>query len=329
MERRIRSIGFATLTLATLAMVLSLDSLGQATSQQSNRKPPSKRPPKQWDRRILDVFFDDIHKAVGPGQPGSGGPREMASGGNPATGSAGATDAAATPGGFAWSTEVSAETLEDEIKQITLGLEETVENPGRFKSGRHNDARRMFSVAAVMFDVIAEYDKDIRFKDKAAGLRDGMAKAGVNCKVNTDAAYSEARNKFEQLQEIVRGANLDIPQPAELLPKSEVAEFGPVMQRIEGGFLQKVKPGIADNSAFQGGKEDLLHEAEMLTIFARFIRDESFGYADDERFKQQSEALETQAQALVAALRANDLTAAQTAVAGIDQSCTKCHADFR
>ncbi len=317
MSRFHKLIGF--LLLSTLIV--------GGTWAQSHRKPPNKRPPKKWDQSLLDVFFKDIRSEVGPGQPGTA-PRMTAS--NNASGASGTGANTGNPSsGFAWSSITSTETLEDEIKKIVLDLEETVESPGRFKSGRHNDARRMFSVAAVMFAVIDEYDTDVRFKENAAGLRDATAKAGVNCKVNTDAAYNDARGKFEQLQEIIRGANVEVAVPEESLPYSEVAEYGPIMQRIEKGFLEIVQPGVSSTAEFRDKKEQLLHEAEMMAIFARVINDESYGYSSIDTFKEMADELQAQSLALAAAAKNNDLDAAQSAVGAIDQACTKCHADNR
>ncbi|MDA7980976.1 MAG: cytochrome c [Pirellulales bacterium] len=294
---------------------------------QSHRKPPNKRPPQRWDQRILNAFFEDIRSAVGPGEPGTA-PRTAPGGGSVATTDSGVGDGGAT-GGFAWSELVSAETLEDEIKKIALDLEETVASPGRFKSGRHNDARRMFSVSAVVFAVINEYDKDVRFKDNSAGLRNAVAKAGVNCKVNTDGAYNDAKAKFQQLQEIVRGANVEIPAPKDPLPHVEVAEYGPLMQRMELGFLEIVKPGTSSGAEFRSAQEDILHEAEILALFSQFFHHESYDYGEDETFLGLADELQSQAKALATATKTGDLNAAQSAVGAIDKSCTECHGGYR
>ncbi len=158
-------------------------------------------PPPKWDpQQVEKVFFKDVASRVGPGQPGGG--RQAAGAANtPAQGttSTGPTATPSAAGGFAWSKLADAETLETEIKKSINALGPAVSNPGQFKSQHFRQARRHYSSMAIWFGVIAGYDGSIKWKDKAAGLRDSTAKAGFNCKVGSDQSFQEAKGRYEDL----------------------------------------------------------------------------------------------------------------------------------
>ena len=59
-----------------------------------------------------------------------------------------------------------------------------------------------------MFGVIARYDGDVRWKDKAAGLRDGMAKAGVRPIVDIYSTFLQ--RSFDHIFQEVALQNLPV-----------------------------------------------------------------------------------------------------------------------
>ena len=54
-------------------------------------------------------------------------------------------------------------------------------------------ARDNFSLLAVLFAVIGQYDGEVRWQKDAANLRTLFGRAGFNCKVGTDNSFSEAK----------------------------------------------------------------------------------------------------------------------------------------
>src|SRR4029078_10656031 len=107
--------------------------------------------------------------------------------------------------GFAWSQTISANTLESTVKSLALQVRKAVQTPDKFKGGGYHDARRTFSVLAVLFAIIAEYDDKGRWKPDAGTVRDLLARAGVDCKVGTDGSFREARQFKDDLDRLLRG----------------------------------------------------------------------------------------------------------------------------
>ena len=121
---------------------------GQAPS------PGKSLPPQQFDKSLLDKFFPDVRQAVGPGQPGG----QVVAGSAPAAGAPAGTPMGGASGGTSgsgWKDIISADTLENEIKNGVLAVADTVSSTGKFNTG-HRTTRKVYSVLAVCFAVIAE-----------------------------------------------------------------------------------------------------------------------------------------------------------------------------
>src|SRR5690606_7859631 len=113
-----------------------------------------------------------------------------------------------------WSNTIEAETIEDEIKRLHKRLAEIVTTPGPFKSGGYTAARVNYNELALLFGIIAEYDGEIRWKAKASGLRDAFGRVAANCKVGTDQSYNEAKLRLQDLDELIRGGEVETkPSP--------------------------------------------------------------------------------------------------------------------
>ncbi len=318
-----RKVVLPALAITLFVGLLAGNLLGQRSGG-GNSKRANQRPPVKWKKSVLDAFFADIRKEVGPGD-GPGRVIVVPNGG----GSTEPGGSSGSSGGFAWSTIVSAETLEDYIKESITPLAETVVNPGKFKSGRHRLARTLYSTLAVTFGVIAQYDGVSRFKPKAAGLRDKLAQTGLNCKVNSDAAFQSARRSLEDLQALVRGGSLDVPEAETITDFLKVAERPELMKIMERFRDDELKPMTASESEYKTNKDVVLSRGELLAMLAQVITDESYEYADDEGYQAHAKQLQKACADLAAAIKNDDHGKVQSAVGAINTSCDACHGDWR
>jgi hypothetical protein len=296
---------------------------------QALRQPAVRKPPGTWDRRVLDSFFAEIEREVGPGTPGSGGRVAGTPGSAGSSTGSGSTNPAPS-GGIQWSRLVSAEVLENEIKSSVLALEDMVSTPARFKAGRHNDARITFTTLAAVFSVIAEYDAQVRFKDNALALRNALGRAGINCKVNSDGAYFEAKQRFEDLQTIVRGSRVDLPEPEPDVDFAKyVAERTAIMKRMDVSYRDALKGQTGSREAYQQHKDRVVHEAQIMAMLVRTLLRPGYDDAEDEEYAQHAVQIETMCREIVEAAQRDDFPRLQTAVGNIDKACNNCHAVYR
>lgn len=286
-------------------------------------------PPPQWDEAILELFFADAREKLGPGGPGltTSSPEAAAADSGPADSAAAATAAA---NAFGWSKLVSATTIEDAIKNLVAGSAEVTRSPSGFKGGGNKQARQNYSVAAMLFGVIAQYDGDVRWKKDALGLRSLYARAAANCKVGTDNSYKEAKMRSDDLAELVTGGKVELPKADAEAKWAEVVNRPPLMARMGAeGYSQPLKAWTADRGEFSKNRAGLVKEAELVAVIARVIQDPSFEYGDDETYLEYARELEQQAREIVEAVKADSLQRAQAAAGRLNQACNTCHDGYR
>jgi hypothetical protein len=308
-----------------------------ALAQTAPRAKPARRavklaPAPTWDRAVLETFFTDARQKLGPGPaPGEAElPPDSNATSSPtaiSTGPAASSDQATS--GAKWSTVISSSTLEDEVKAQVQPLATAVQTPTGFKGGAYKAAREDFTLLAVLFGVIGQYDGQVRWQKEAGSLRDLFGRAGFNCKVGTDNSYSEAKLRSQDLSDLIRGnspearnANSDFTWP-------DVANRPPLMKRMERSLRERLAPWTAGKGDFTKNRDAIIHEAELLLVLARVIKAEGYEYADDSSYRGYVDALEQQCQEILSAARQGDLQRAQSATSQMNKTCDACHGDFR
>lgn len=311
---------------ALLAIGITAVVLGQAAR-------PGKKtvPPPKWDEtQVKRTFFDDITKHVGQGQPGGARPAATAVAGNTNTGAT--SSPAATPtagGGSGWSKLADAETLETEIKKSINALGPAVSNPGQFKSQHFRQARRHYSTLAVWFGVIAGYDGSVKWKDKAAGLRDSIAKAGFNCKVGSDQSFQEAKGRFEDLQTLLQGGSLKLPDAEPTAEWKSVADLTELMKRMEEAGQNQITPWTASAGEFKSNKDKILHEAQLLAVLGQVIKHPSYEFGLDAKFVKYADDLTSACVEIVDGVKTDNYDKVRTNAGAMSKACSNCHGEFR
>jgi hypothetical protein len=319
-----RRIPFPQLILIGLAvMLLSLVSL----SAQKTDSPLRARLPKFDNKQSKGTFFESVfEKLVGPRVVND--KVNVATNGNPESPTSGDPIGGIADSG--WAAIISAEVIEDEIKAIKLKVDSDIDKPTDFKGRGYKKARRHFSVLAIMFGVIGEYDGDVRFQEHAPAARELFAKAARNCKVGSTQAYNEAKLRKADLQDLISGSGIEVAGTIEKAAKWEtVTDRAPLMQRLEFGFQQKLQPMTASKSEFEAQSEALLHEAEMVALMAEVLCKAGMEDADDDSYTEFARRMKKSARDVVDAVKLNNDEAARKAVGEISKSCSECHENYR
>lgn len=287
-------------------------------------RPRQSQPPKEWDKATRSVFPANPRSQLRGERPALRGGKETPA--NPTPGDPAPTD----QGKFAWSKIISAESATNEIKSARAEAAENVRNLGVFKAGGHRQLRRQFSVLAVMFGIIAEYDQSIRWKQNAAGARVAFAKAAVNAKAADDNTFNEAKARSQNLDDLVQGGSAEFPPvPAGDLKWSELAERRQLMLRLDAAFEKRLRPAVADAAQLTKNREQSLHEAEMIAALAEVIGREGYESADDAEYQKHAKELKLGALSAVSAIKQNNLGEAQKALGLMGKACNECHGEFK
>ena len=320
-----RGVSLATIVLIVFsAMLISLVSL---SAQKSSSTPGQRaRLPKFDSGKEKGVFFENVfEKLVGPRVVND----KASVVENPGNNSPGGDD----PGGISgsgWAEIISAESIEDEIKAIKVNVDSDINTPSDFKGRGYKKARRHFSILAVMFGVIGEYDGDVRFQEYAPAARELFAKAGKNCKVGSTGAYTEAKLRKDDLQDLVSGGGIEAPGMVEKAAKwVTVCDRAPLMQRLEYAIQQNLQPMTASKSEFAAQGDMILHEAEMVAVMAEVLCKAGMEDADDDSYTAFSQQMKKSARDVVDAVKLNNDEAARKAVGEINKACSECHENYR
>jgi hypothetical protein len=230
---------------------------------------------------------------------------------------------------FAWSQLVDSDTLETEIKRIALSLQADLKSPSIFKSGGIRACRRNFSMLAVLFAVIHQFDEDVRWKRDAAALRARFAQSGFHCKVASEDTFAEAKLRRDQLLDLLRGNRPRLEKPAKLENAAQVADRHVLMQRMQRSLKQQLSPRMGNKTVFRAQAKTVGYEAQLLAMLAEWIGREGYDYWDDESYTLQARLLRDAATELAVASRQPDYGRARQAAGRMGQACSNCHEDYR
>jgi hypothetical protein len=313
---RQREILTAQFGVAGLVLIAALDLLAAPPAVPRRAKRPG------FPTSTVETFFSDAREKLHGERPG---PRDRAAE-KPPLGNA---PPLATTASESWSKLISAETLEDEIKARVPKLTAAVENTTRFKSGEYQVARRELGILAALLGIVAEFDGRCRWKDEAAALRNQLGRASSNCKVASDAAFTEARTRAEELQLLVRGGSLPKSQQTGAVDWPQTANRALLMQRLEEAQQQMISPSIGSEKSFRDASESLIHEAEIIAALGEIITRTGYEFADDESYLEYARAMQDHAAALRAATLEGAYERARDSALQTGQSCTSCHEGYR
>jgi cytochrome c556 len=284
--------------------------------------------PPQFSEKEKAAFFTDAREKLIGERPKSGAAVQSPTpGGTNDTPSE--SPVALAGGSFAWSKIIEPEVIEDEIKSLQRQMTKTITTPATFKGGGYKQGRIQLSVLAVMFGIISEYDGDVRWKQQAGAIRDLLARAGFNAKVGTDASYTEAKLRKDDMESLVQGNQLQLTKNADPPQWSKVSGRPPLMSRMEQGHKDGLAIWTANSADFAKNSDQLIHEAQILAAIAEVIQREGFEFADDEEYLKLAQQVRDNSLRVVEAVKQKKYDQARTATGEIGKACTACHEGYR
>jgi hypothetical protein len=297
---------------------------GQVARGQVVGGKPTALPPKTFEKAIEEAFASDAREKLGPGQPGL-----VSAPANPAETTTGGESSSAA-GKVPWSEIVSSAAIEDEIKSQVAATLEGVKSPSAYNSGGNKVVGRNFTVVAAMFQVVSQYDGQIRWKNDSLAFAALFGRAGANSsKVNSPEAFNEAKARAADLQELIGGGKIEASPPEGDATWAQLVARPLLMQRMDESYQQRLKGWTGNQSDFDANLESLEREAQILAALAKIIQDESFDYSDAETYRQYARELQSQALNIASAARLKDRGTAESAAAGVYKACDACHGEFR
>ena len=305
-------------------LVCGLFSLGLAFPSAQAEEPPRRARPPKWTQEETEVFFQDAREhLVGPRPTPSlsSTAQEAASGDKEPSKTPQASIAR-------WSSIIDAETLQAEVKRLHINLNTNLARPAKFKGGGNLQCQRDFSVLAVVFEIIHDFDKDIRWKSSALGMAVQSLRASEACSTGTDDSYATAQEVHARLTDLLRGQRPSF-SASDGSDGNRTPGFPQLMQRMEQALTEKISPSLSNARSFRKAKLVVSQEAQVLAVLAEVICQQRFDYGDDETYLEYSRTLRDSCESLGRAARDGNYEAARKATGTITKSCSECHEGYR
>jgi hypothetical protein len=320
-------------TKSALAIMVALLLLGnwRAAAQSGDKKYRRAKLPKfskQEKQESSRIFFENVFSTLVGNRPRASRSRQ-----GPGTSVTPTTEKPSENGGDAgklvWSTIISATTIEDEIKALKLELDKLITTPTAFAGRGYKPARQSFSLLAMLFRIIEQYDGDVRWKSQAPVARDMFARTSANLKAGGSIqVYNEAKQRKLDLGDVVRGSRLE-GTAEEDKTWDKIVDRTPLMQLLESRFETNLKQWTNSKSEFNKDLEQVRHEAEMVVAIAEVLMDENMEGAADEEYQQFAQLLKDGGEKVVQGVKAQDVELAEDGVSDISRSCVDCHDSYR
>ena len=283
--------------------------------------------PKVDEEKMKAIFFADINDAFRGEAPTIASVR--------ATAAAVAAPVAASTGGDAadsgtdlWSSLISPQSLEDEIKRLKLEFDGVVTTPGAFNSGGYLDARLHLTVLASLFAVINQHSGEVRWKDQAAAARDLISRTAFNCKAGSTQVYNEAKLRKGDLQDLVAGSGLSSKDAEPETDWTMIADRSPLMEYAEL-VIESLEDGARDEGTIKKETDLVKRNSELIAVLGEILAQEGMDDADDDDYAKLSRDMSGDGKAVTAALGRGDLEAVRLGVSKIRQKCDACHEQYR
>lgn len=231
-------------------------------------------------------------------------------------------------GGVAWHQLISPNSLEDLVKGSKLQLEQIVTTPAEFAGGGYDEARREFSLQALLFAIIETYPGDVRWKNSAGVARESFARVAANTKVGSRQVYDEAKKRVLDLTDLINGAPLSGNAKSEI-EWSNLIDRVPVMQLLEWAQQDFVAPHSSDEAKFSANQEELQRYAELVAILGQISLQAEMPDADDKDYQALAQEMINQARQISLAVQTDNAELARQASGKLGQSCANCHDNFK
>ena len=305
-------------------------------AQQVVRRPKRAEAPKIDAEASKDVFFADVAAVFEGKLPPAGSlakkdqakPASSGTGGN---GMANNTPAISIDGSSqeGWAKYISPTTIEDEVKQIKLRLDQIVTTPSKFAGGGFTEARLQFSELAVLFGIIAEYPGQGRWQKSALAAKEGFAQMAANAKVGSTQAYNEAKTRLQELADMLNGSEFPANAPEEPKGWEQIVDRQPLMKLCEIAHTNSLTPMTANAAAFKENSEDVLRFSELMAAYSALLLKEGMPDADDSDYRVHSESMLNASLEVIQAVKTSNADMARQAVGQMGQACSKCHDSYR
>ena len=267
--------------------------------------------PSEFSEAVQNAFFPDARQQLRGVRP-----------------EAETSPAQQEPATLRWSSLITAETVEDEVKRLANNLSADITSETRFRGGQYQDARQKLGSLAWLMGIAANYDQRVRWAETGSVLGPRLAAAAAAASEGTADAYQQVVVVHQQLVGVIRGGTVEVPEGASIV-WDELVERPLLMMRMEQSLQEHLQGGLQDQETMRQQGQELQHEAELLAAAAAVLRLPGQVDAEGEDYRSFCLQLEKAALDLADAVKREEYGQAREALGSAAKACSRCHEDYR
>ena len=267
------------------------------------------------------IYFDDIFAE------GLKGPKPEAKAQSKKPKANGANVAVSSSG--QWSRVISRSALEDEIKIIHRELQSSITTPSAFNS-KFSDVRHRFDMLSMLFGIVHQYDKEVRWQKFAGTFQQLLAEASGKIRTPSRPGFQLAKSTRDELGNLIRGGGIKINESiGDSLSWGEVIGRGPIMDQLDFVVGEGLKRSVSNKDEFKDNRDKILRNANLVSAMSRVLTMDGLDDSEDDDYVRLANRMGAAAKQLIDATQNNEFDAAAMAVNRIGQSCVDCHSEWR
>ncbi|MHC4877824.1 MAG: hypothetical protein ACYTGL_15290 [Planctomycetota bacterium] len=293
--------------------------------------------PREIDGIPFDVFFDRPLEVAADSTTGASPGIAMTQPGAATDAAADTTDSAAASeapaaAAVSWSTLISAEAINDEVRFLRNEMQSRLTNMGAYK--RSTLEIPVFGSSIAFFaEIAARHDGDISWKENAKYIRvlgTRISDVSSSAQGQTRNSYDEVNDAFLTINEILNNNTpAELPEVEDESPDfADFAEMTYLMKRVERG-QQWMQTNTGSESGFNDKAATAIRETAVLAAMSEAFKAEGYGYNEDEEFTGYLDILRDAGTGMKKAVEEKDFSKYDELRSQAGQQCTQCHSVYK
>lgn len=234
--------------------------------------------------------------------------------------------AAPSAGDIDWSKLISAELLQDEIKQVRNRLTTNLRTLGNYNRNIDSIASDGI-VLSTLAMIVQAHSGDINWKEKAPNIRNLSYDIYMNAEGTGRSSFDATEKPFVKVMTLMDGGPAPKEEVEAVVPFSDIADRSSMMQRIEkaANWLQK---DVVSESDMVDKQSDIRREAAVLATLGTIVSLPEYDSAQEEDYKKFIKQLIDNSVAASEATQTDNFEAYQTAISAVHSACGACHQKY-
>jgi len=236
----------------------------------------------------------------------------------------------ATTAKVTWDKVITVAMLKGEMKSVRIQLQQRLMTLATYNSS-YLEIPVFGSTLGLMAEVARRHPDDVSWKENAKYIRALSVKMTEVCSsasARGRKSYDEVNKSFLTICDILdNNAPAELPEANDEADLLDAAEMSYLMKRMKRA-MEWMQNNTGSEESFKENAELAGREVSVIATIAQAIKDESYGYGDDEEFTGHAAEMGGNASEMSKAAESENFDIFDQLRSKVDQKCTQCHMTY-